>query len=162
MMYNYTILYEEVFFMKSKSDYAIDSFNCGFNCSQSVFSVFCEDLGLNKKLALKIACSFGGGMGLGEVCGAVTGAFLVLGLKYGQNDSEDKYSKAMNNLFVKDFASKFRKLNGSISCKELLEYDLSDESQLNDARQSGIFKTKCPKYVRDAVVLLEEIMADGV
>lgn len=147
--------------MNDKIDNAIDSFNCGFNCSQSVFSAFSEDLGLDKKLALKIACSFGGGMCLAEVCGAVTGAFLVLGLKYGQNNDNDNASKELSKLYVKDFASRFKKLHGSIICKELLEYDLSDINQLIAARQSGVFKTQCPKYVKDAVVLLEEIMSDG-
>jgi C_GCAxxG_C_C family probable redox protein len=108
-----------------------------------------------------MACSFGAGMGyMGEACGAVTGAFMVLGLKYGQNDEQDKYSKASNYLLVKDFASRFRKLNGSINCKELLQYDLSDEGQLNTARQTDVFTTKCPKYVKDAVELLEEIIAE--
>ena len=96
----------------------------------------------------------------GEACGAVTGALLVLGLKYGQDDVEDKYSKAMNYLIVQDFVSRFRKVNGSINCKELVNYDLSDENQLNDARQTNVFRTKCPKYVGDAVTLLEEVMAE--
>ncbi|NLF42508.1 MAG: C_GCAxxG_C_C family protein, partial [Bacteroidales bacterium] len=61
--------------MKNKAEYANECFSSGFNCAQSVFSAFCEDYGLEKNQALKIACSFGGGMGhLGEVCGAVSGA----------------------------------------------------------------------------------------
>ncbi|KNY30302.1 C-GCAxxG-C-C family protein [Pseudobacteroides cellulosolvens] len=147
--------------MENKANYAIDNFDCGFNCSQAVFSAFCEELGLNKKIALKIACSFGGGMALGEVCGAVTGAFLVLGLKYGNNDPEDKFSKAKNRLLNRDFTARFRKLHGYITCKELLNYDITDDKQLNAARQSGIFKTKCPNYVRDTVLLLEEIIAEN-
>jgi C_GCAxxG_C_C family probable redox protein len=144
-----------------KADNAVVCFNSGFNCAQAVFTAFCEDFGLDKKQALNIACSFGAGMGyIGEACGAVTGAFLVLGLKYGQDNEEDKYSKATNYLLVKDFAARFRKLNGTINCKELLGYDLSDEKQLDAARQTDVFKTKCPKYVRDAVKILEEIMAE--
>lgn len=145
----------------NKGDYAVNCFNSGFNCSQSVLTAFCMDFGLDEKLALKIAGSLGGGMGhIGEACGAVTGAFLVLGLRYGQDDEEDKYAKALNYLMVKDFASRFRKLNGSISCKELLEYDISDEKQLNAARETDIFRTKCAKYVKDAVMLLEEMLAE--
>ena len=145
----------------NKSDYAVDNFSKGFFCSQAVFSAFCEDFGLDKRLGLKIACSFGAGMGyMGEVCGAVTGAFMALGLKYGQDDEEDKYSKAMNSLMVKDFAARFRKLNGSISCKELIEYDLSDNEQLNAARQTDVFRSKCAKYIRDAVGIIEEMMPE--
>jgi len=64
-------------------------------------------------------------------------------------------------MLVKDFASRFRKLNGSINCKELLKYDLSDEGQLNAARQTDVFTTKCLKYVKDAVEILEEIIAEN-
>jgi len=143
------------------ADDAVDCYNSGCSCAQAVFTTFCEDFGVDKKLGLKIACPFGGGMGhTGEACGAVTGALLVLGLKYGQDDVEDKYSKAMNYLIVQDFVSRFRKVNGSINCKELVNYDLSDENQLNDARQTNVFRTKCPKYVGDAVTLLEEVMAE--
>jgi C_GCAxxG_C_C family probable redox protein len=145
----------------SKTDFAEECFNSGFSCSQAVLAAFCEDYGLDKKLALKMACSFGGGMShLGEVCGAVTGALMVLGLKYGQDDEEDKHSKAVNFLLVKDFVARFRKLNGSISCKELIEYDISDEKQLTAARQTDVFQTKCASYVKNAVNLLEEIISE--
>lgn len=146
-------------YMNSKVEYANECFEKGFNCSQAVLTAFCEDYGLDKNIALKMGCSFGAGMGyMGEACGAVTGAFLVLGLINGQNVEGDTYSRALTYLFVKDFASRFRKINGTINCKELLNYDLSDEVQLNAARQTDIFKTKCPKYVRDAVLILEEMI----
>lgn len=145
----------------NKIDFATESFKSGFSCSQAVFAAFCEDYGLDRKLALKIACSFGGGMAhMAGVCGAVTGAFMVLGLKYGQNEEEDKHSKIVNFLRVKDFADRFRKLNGSISCTELIAYDLSDEKQLIAARQTDVFQTKCAGYVRNAVELLEEIISE--
>lgn len=145
----------------NRTDLAIESFKSGFSCSQAVLAAYCEDYGLDKKLALKMACSLGGGMAnLGEACGAVTGALLVLGLKYGQSDEEDKHSKAINFLAIKDFATRFRKLNGSISCKELIEYDISDEKQLIAARQTDVFQTKCAGYVKDAVQLLEEIISE--
>jgi C_GCAxxG_C_C family probable redox protein len=144
-----------------KADCGVECFNGGFNCSQAVFSTFSEELGLDKRVALKIAGSFGGGMGhIGEACGAVTGAFLVLGLKYGQADGEDKASRALNYLLVKEFADRFKKINGSISCKEILGYDLSDEKQLLAARQTDVFEIKCTKYVREAIELLEEIITE--
>ncbi|MDD4541694.1 MAG: C-GCAxxG-C-C family (seleno)protein [Eubacteriales bacterium] len=80
--------------------------------------------------------------------------------KYGQNDKEDKHSKAVNYLIVKDFAARFGKLNGSISCKELIEYDISDEKQLIAARQTDVFQTKCAGYIKNAVQLLEEIISE--
>lgn len=147
--------------MNSKIEYANECFNNGFNCAQSVFSAFCDDFGLDKSQALKIACSFGGGMGhLGEVCGAVSGAFMVLGLIYGQNEAHESQKKALTYLKVKDFAKCFKEINGTINCTELLNYDLGDEAQLNAARQAGVFKTKCPKYIGDAVKILEEMIAE--
>jgi hypothetical protein len=73
---------------------------------------------------------------------------------------EDKYAKAMNYLIVQDYVSRFKKRNGSINCKELVNYDLSDANQLTAARQTDVFITKCPNYVADAVNLLEEVMAE--
>lgn len=147
--------------MTSKAEYASKCFSGGFNCAQSVFSAFCEDYGLEKSHALKIACSFGGGMGyLGEVCGAVSGAFMVLGLIYGQDTENGIQKKALTYSKVKDFARRFKEINGTINCTELLNYDLSDEEQLNAARQAGIFKAKCPQYIKDAVAILEEMIAE--
>lgn len=147
--------------MDNQIEYASECFKSGFNCSQSVFSAFCDEYGLDRKLALKIGCSFGAGMGyLGEACGAVTGAFLVLGLIFGQNEEGDKHSKVFTYSLVKDFAGRFQKLNGTINCSELLGYDLSDETQLNAARQTDIFTTKCPKCIRDAVGILEEMIVE--
>ncbi|MHB1315499.1 MAG: C-GCAxxG-C-C family protein [Christensenellales bacterium] len=145
----------------TKADYALDCFSKGFSCAQAVFSAFCADLGLDTKLGLKIAGSFGGGMGhSGEACGAFTGALLVLGLKYGQSNEEDKHLKAMNYQRVNEFAARFKERNGSVNCTTLLGYDLSDEKQLNAAREAGVFKTKCRKYVCDAVDILEKMLAE--
>lgn len=142
--------------MENKAEYAVDCFNSGFNCTQSVFTAFCEDFRLDRKLALKLSCSLGAGIGyLGEVCGAVTGAMMALSLKYGQDTEGDGHAKAMTYLLDRDFASRFRKLNGSINCRELINVDLNDENQRQAAGQSGVYKTKCTKYVRDAVEIVE-------
>ncbi len=147
--------------MKSKVEYAGECFSSGFNCAQSVFSSFCEDFGLEKNQAMKIACSFGAGIGyLGEVCGAVSGAFMVLGLIYGQNEAHESEKKALTYLKVKEFARRFREINGTINCSQLLNYELGDEAQLNAARQAGVFKTKCSQYIIDAVRILEEMLAE--
>lgn len=147
--------------MSSKVEYAGECFSSGFNCAQSVFSSFCEDFGLDKSQARKIACSFGGGIGhLGEVCGAVSGAFMVLGLIYGQSEAHESEKKALTYQKVKEFTKRFEEINGTINCTQLLNYDLGDEAQLNAARQAGVFKTKCPKYIMDAVRILEEMIAE--
>lgn len=144
-----------------KADYAVECFLNGYSCSQAVFTTYCEDYGIDKKLGLKLATPLGGGMGhTGQVCGAVSGALLVLGLKYGQDNVEEKQSKDLNYVIVKDFISKFNALNGSTNCSELIQYDLSDDTQLAAARQTDIFKTKCCKYVSDVTKLLAEISSE--
>lgn len=142
----------------NKSHEAYLLFNQGFNCSQAVFSVFCEDLGLDREVALKISCGFGGGMCQGEICGAVTGAVMALGLKYGQSYAEDKESKEKTYEIVKEFSNRFKDANGSIICKELLDFDLSKENARKIARERGLFTTICPKVIKDAVNILEDIL----
>ena len=86
--------------MNTKPEQAVNNFREGSNCSQAVISVYAEQLGLSRKTALKIAQGFGGGMGrMTKTCGAVTGAFMVLGLKYGNADIHDKEAKE-NGLFT--------------------------------------------------------------
>ncbi|AYD39560.1 C_GCAxxG_C_C family protein [Clostridium fermenticellae] len=141
-----------------KSEYAIDSFNRGLNCCQSVLSVFSENLGLDKQTALKIASGFGGGMCQGNVCGAVTGAIMVLNLKYGNSKPEDGEAKEKTYHVIREFSKKFEDMNGSIMCNDLLGIDLKHEENRTIARQKGLFKEKCPKCVEDAINILETIL----
>ena len=119
---------------------------------------FGEGLGLGDRSALKIACGFGAGMGqLGKTCGAVTGALMVIGLKYGKASPEDEAAKQKTYALVREFVKKFEALNGTTVCRELIGYDLTTEEGLKAARASGAFQTACQKYIRDAVKLLEEM-----
>ncbi|MFT5873228.1 MAG: C_GCAxxG_C_C family probable redox protein [Clostridium sp.] len=142
----------------NKSEEALSLFNQGFNCSQAVFSVFCEELGLNKEGALKISCGFGSGICQGEICGAVTGSVMVLGLKYGQCKVADNESQEKTYEIVKEFSNRFKDINGTIICKELLDFDLSKENARKIAKQKGLFADICPKVIRNAVNILEEIL----
>lgn len=141
-----------------KSENALLLFNQGFNCSQAVFSTFCEELGLDQETAMKISCGFGGGMRNGEICGAVTGAVMVIGLKYGQSKGEDKEAKQKTYEAVKEFTDRFKATNGSIICKELIDIDLSHENGIKFAREKGVFTNICPKLIKDAVDILKEIL----
>ena len=145
--------------MDSKSDQAVACFNSGFNCSQSVFSTYCEQLGMDKETGLKLSCAFGGGMGhIGETCGAVTGALMLIGLKYGKFEVEDLESKEITYNMVHEFATRFKAINGSVRCKDLLTVDIGVPEELQLARDRNLFKTLCPKYIKDAVVLIEEML----
>jgi C_GCAxxG_C_C family probable redox protein len=138
---------------------AAETFDSGFNCSQSVLTAFCNELGLQDEMAFRIACGLGGGMGrMAKTCGAVTGAFMVIGLKYGQIQGDDKAAKEKTYTFVKAFADLFAKQHGSIECRELLACDINTSEGLKVANEKNLFKTICPKYVESAVNILEKIL----
>jgi len=145
--------------MIAKSEQAVSCFKEGFCCSQAVLSVYCEQFGLSRQTALKIARGFGGGMGrMAQTCGAVTGAFMVIGLKYGAADARDKQSRERTYELVREFARRFEKRNGSIICKELLGCDISLPEGARIAKENGLFTSVCPGLVQDAAEILEEII----
>jgi len=141
---------------KSKVNDAVACFGAGFNCSQAVFSTYCEDFGLDKKTALKTACSFGAGMGrLQETCGAVTGAYLLIGLMHGKDSKEDDQAKEKTYALVREFARLFEERNKTTNCLELLGISLtSGDAQTVSERVKAI----CPKVVQDAAEIIEQIL----
>ncbi|MDD5289334.1 MAG: C-GCAxxG-C-C family protein [Dehalococcoidales bacterium] len=131
-----------------------------FNCSQSVLSAFCEEFGLDRNLALKVAMGFGGGMGrTGNTCGAVTGAYMVLGLSQKMDAEHPRESTDRTYQLVQEFNKKFKALNGSLLCKELIGYDLSSPEQLAEARSKGVIAVICPKLVSDSVTIMEKMFS---
>ena len=145
--------------MCNKSDLAVQCFSNGFNCSQAVFSTYCEELGLDKETALKVSCAFGGGMGLiGETCGAVTGAFMAIGLKYGKFKADDIAAKEKTYALVQEFTKRFKDEFGSVKCKDLLKYDISDAEEMKKAAEEGLFKSLCPMIVKRATEIVEDIL----
>jgi C_GCAxxG_C_C family probable redox protein len=126
--------------MNDKIENAIQNFNEGFNCSQVIFREYAEQFGLDKSIASKIACSLGGGIaGTGQICGVLTGAYLVLGLKHGNSDCRDQESKKKTYELVKEFTKKFENLNGSTVCNDLKGQD----------------RSVCVKYIKDALEILQ-------
>ena len=145
--------------MSAKSEQAVRKFRKGFNCSQAVLFVYAEEFGLCRETALKIACGFGGGMGrMALTCGAVTGAFIVIGLKYGNIEANEKEIKEKTYGLVREFARRFEERNGSSICRELLGCDISEPEGLRSAKENGLFTSVCPGMVREAVEILEEMM----
>ena len=143
----------------NRAEEARKQFKKGFHCAPAVLSTYSEQLGLEKALALKIACGFGAGIGrMGRTCGAVTGALMVIGLKYGQVNLADEESSQRTYTLVKEFIDRFTALHSSIECKELIGYDLSDSGELSLARESGVFQNKCPSFVYDSACILEDIL----
>ncbi|HCJ57371.1 MAG TPA: hypothetical protein DHV55_08405 [Clostridiaceae bacterium] len=145
--------------MSEKADLAVKCFGEGFSCAQAVFTSYCEDYNLDKETALKIAGAFGGGMGyIGETCGAITGAFMLIGLKYGKYRTEDNVSKDKTYSAIQEFTRRFKAEFGSVKCTELIKYDLSIAEELNKAKEAEAFKHTCSGLVKRAVEIIEEIL----
>lgn len=133
--------------------------NKGCSCSQSVFAAFASDLGLDEDIALKIASSFGGGIGhQGEMCGVVTGAIMALGLKYGKNRKLTDEEKAFIDGKVDEFIKKFKEKNNYILCRELLGYNVGIPEEKQIIKENKITVEKCPDFVKDSANILENII----
>jgi C_GCAxxG_C_C family probable redox protein len=138
---------------------AVSCFNEGFVCSQEVLTAYAEQFSLDRESALKVSAAFGGGMGrMGETCGAVTGAFMVIGLKYGRTTVQDTQSHEKTNRLVKEFVDEFKSINGSIVCRELLGCDLSTQDGLKTFVDRKLRDNLCTKLVRDAAQIVEQLL----
>ena len=146
--------------MNSRVELAVERFKKGFNCSQAVLGSYSEQFGLDCNQAFKVATGFGGGMRMGETCGAVTGAFMVLGLKYGNTAAEDQKSKAKTYEKVVEYVNRFKVRNGSVICKDLLVCDISRPEGMKKAQKDGLFNSVCPKMVKDAAEIPEDMLTE--
>lgn len=144
--------------MSTKIEQAMERFNNGFNCSQAVLSSYSEQFGLDCDRAFKIATGFGGGMRMSETCGAVTGAFMVLGLKYGNTTAQDQQAKEKTYEMILEFTNRFKVRNGSVVCRELLGCDINTQEGRKKAQDKDLFSTVCPEIVKNAAEILEEML----
>jgi len=128
------------------------------NCAQSVLTAFSEDFGLNIDTAYNITQGFGGGMHINSTCGAVTGAYMALGLANPVTKDNPRQNMDKVNALIAEFNRKFKELHGGLNCTELLGYDLSIPEQATKAREAGLFTTKCPEFVRDAAQIVESLL----
>ncbi len=145
-------------FLSKYSERAVELFVEGKNCSQAVFAAFATDLGLTEDMALAISAGLGGGVGrMREVCGAISGASMVVGLKYPQLDKGEVYEK------VRQISDEFKKTNPSIVCKELLGLSKPENSSVPEARTAEYYKKRpCVKIVEDAAKATEKILFSEV
>lgn len=143
----------------TRADEAEAVFSEGFACSQAVCSAFAQDFGIDRDAALRLSCALGGGMAhTGNTCGAVTGALMVIGMKYGMTEADALEAKAKTYAVANEFITEFLRRNHSINCTDLLGHNLSDPKELAAAREQAIFRTKCPRYVHDAGEILEKLL----
>lgn len=126
-----------------------------YSCAQSVLAAFAPEFGIDRETAQRLSAAFGSGMGRGWMCGAVTGAMMVLGLHYGAPDSPEDNGEDRVHTAAEFFMAEFIKQNGSLHCMALLGVDPDDPDTLERAQQEDPTATRCPKYVKDAVEILE-------
>ena len=129
---------------------ASESFGGGQYCSQAVLVAFCDKYGMDEKLAYRISCGFNSGCRCAEICGAVAGAILVIGLKYGD-------SAPLCNTKTEEFIKVFKEKNGSIICRDLLGCDISTPDGKEKAAAENLFKTRCADMVISATQILDDL-----
>ena len=146
--------------MKNKSELAVEMFLSEYNCAQSVLYSFCDELQFDKNLALKLACGFGAGMSRREeVCGAISGGILVIGLKYGRGLKEERTATEQTYKITRELMDRFEQKNGSCICRKLLNgCDLMTEAGQKFFNENNLLNKTCKECVRSAVQILERIL----
>ena len=135
-----------------------ESFMKGVDCSQIIMGEWADGLGLSKEDALKVSSAFGGGLGVGESCGAIIGAMLVLGMKYGNSAANQQQQKDVLNAKRAEFLDKFKKAHAHFVCRDLIGYDFSKPEDVPKILDSGILFEACPCFIRTACDILREIV----
>lgn len=143
----------------NKSEIASEYMKNGYNCAQSIIKVYANEVGMNQEDAVKMASALGGGVGRnGHICGAVSGAALIIGMKFGSTDPADFQAKEKAYNKTNELLEIFATENTSVLCKELIPYDMKNPDELKKAREAGVFAKQCPLYVLSAGRILETIL----
>jgi C_GCAxxG_C_C family probable redox protein len=133
-------------------------FDEGYSCSQALLCAFAPRYGLERNTALKLASPFGGGIARrGGLCGAASGAIMVLGLHGGRTDPDDTETRDRNDALVCEFVDRYTRDNGALYCNDLTGVDISDDTAREAGKESGAFEKVCPGVVRYAAQLVEEL-----
>ncbi len=143
----------------SRIEEALSSFKEDFSCAQSIFATYAPHYGLDRDKALKISTGFGGGMARsGRTCGAVTGSYMVIGLKNGMGVSKDLEMKEKTYQVISEFSNQFHEKNGSLICKELLGCDINTPEGMDYFNQNELFEKKCLQCVKNAAEILDKML----
>lgn len=143
----------------NKPEHAKNQFLKSMNCSQAILETYAPSMGLPVAQARRVAAAFAGGMGMGSECGAITGAYMVIGMKHGKTAESD--SRADNETFKRlaEFNKEFKARYKHITCSELLETDMGTPEGVKYAADKGYFTSRCPGYVKAAAEILDKILA---
>ena len=148
--------------MTKHSQKAAELFKQGYNCSQSVVGAFCEELGIDFDTAIKLVSPLGGGMGrLREVCGAVSGMFLLTGIVFGYTEPNNLEVKGKLYERVQELAKRFKTKRSTIICRELLEgVETSDSPEPSERTEEYYLKRPCLKIIEDAAQIFEDYLSE--
>lgn len=146
--------------MVSRIKQAVETFESGYTCAQSVFATYADLFGLNRETALKLASPMGAGVGrMREICGVVSAMALLAGLKEGNTDPENEEGKERIYLLTRQMADRFKEKNGTIICRELLGIEGREESAKPSARTKEYYASRpCSRLVADASGIIEEVL----
>lgn len=143
----------------NKPEHAKNQFLKSMNCSQAILETYAPSMGMSVQQARKVAAAFAGGMGIGSVCGAVTGAYMVIGMKYGKTVDSDSHADGETFKRVAELTKEFKARHKHIGCSELLEADMGTPEGIKKAANKGYFTSRCPGYVKTAAEILDKILA---
>jgi C_GCAxxG_C_C family probable redox protein len=146
--------------METKGDIAVGKFLEGYNCAQVVIYSFCDDLGFDRHMALRLACGFGGGMARKqEVCGAISGGILAIGFKHGRGEGQDRAATEVTYGKVRELMSRFESRHGTCNCRALLGgCNLDTPEGHRQFMEGGLRSKVCVTCVRTVVEALEDIL----
>jgi len=142
---------------------AAENMRSGYNCAQSVVKTFADEAEYSSlEDVLLLASGFGGGIGrTGHICGALSGAVMVLGKMRGYRDPADSAGRARTYSLVRMLTEEFRAEHGAILCRDLWGFDFQDEAAVRQAQENGVFQKQCPAYVQSASQILERLLASA-
>jgi C_GCAxxG_C_C family probable redox protein len=145
--------------MQARQEIAVTKFLEGYNCAQAVFYSFCDDLGIEKNNALKMACGFGAGMGLKEeVCGAVSGGIIVIGAEFGRGEKDDRTATELTYAKTRELMDQFARKHGTFICRKLLQgCELTTEEGQKSFKENDLLNKICTPCVQSVVEILENI-----
>ena len=143
----------------SNVEKAVKSFKGGLNCSQAIVATYGSELGLEEDIGVKVAAAFGGGMGhTGKMCGAITGAMMVIGLHCSKDGCSVSQAKVRSCALASELMKTFQSRHVYTNCKDLIGQDLSTDEGMRLAREKGLFDTLCAVFVHSAAEILEELL----
>ena len=146
----------------TRREAAMENFKKGYNCSQAIVLAFADMLPVDRTLLLRLASSFGGGMGrLRAVCGSVSGMFMIAGLLYGYDGPETGQIKAEHYAGIQELAKRFEEKHGTIICREMLGLSVRHDVPTPEARTAEYYKKRpCAEIIGDAAEILDQYIRE--